>query len=152
LVITDARAPLPHIESSLARRILIVDDYPLVAESLMRVLALAGHQVRIAYDASAALEVISAFEPEIIVLDIGLPGMNGYDLAKHIREQKASNFVTLIAATGYGQNEDRHKALEAGFDHHMTKPVDCAALLQLIESTQRKSRGRESTSPLLSPA
>jgi CheY-like chemotaxis protein len=151
-VATTARTPLPHIESSLARRILIVDDYPLVAESLMRVLALAGHQVRTAHDAPAALEVISAFDPEIIVLDIGLPGMNGYDLAKHIRVEKASNHVTLIAATGYGQNEDRHKALEAGFDHHLTKPVDCGALSKLIESTQRKPRGRGSTSPFLSPA
>jgi signal transduction histidine kinase/DNA-binding response OmpR family regulator len=143
---------VPCVERPVARRILIVDDYPLVAESLMRVLALAGHQVRIAHDGPAALEAIPTFQPEVIVLDIGLPGMNGYDLARQIRSEAASNSVTLIAATGYGQTDDRRRAHEAGFDHHLTKPVDCAALLELIEMTRIKPRGQESSSPLLSTA
>ena len=105
---------MPHMETAVARRVLIVDDYPVVAESLMRVVALAGHNVRIAHDGSAALEAISTFQPEVIVLDIGLPGMNGYDLARRIRGETASNPVTLIAATGYGQTEDRHRAHEPG--------------------------------------
>ena len=121
-----------------------MDDYPVVAESLMRVVALAGHNVRIAHDGSAALEAVSTFQPEVIVLDIGLPGMNGYDLARRIRGETASNPVTLIAATGYGQTEDRQRAHESGFDHHLTKPVDYAALLELIESTRGKPQGQES--------
>jgi CheY-like chemotaxis protein len=137
-------------ETCVARRVLIVDDYPLVAESLRRVVALAGHDVRVAHDGPAALEAISTFQPEVIVLDIGLPGMNGYDVARQIRGSTASNPMTLIAATGYGQTEDRHRAQNAGFDHHLTKPVDCAALLELIEST-RKPQSRESGSKLLSP-
>ena len=148
----DSRHPVPTVESTPPRRILIVDDYPLVAESLMRVLALAGHTVRIALDGSAALEVLAGFRPEVIVLDIGLPGMNGYDLARRIRSETASNPVTLIAATGYGQTEDRQRAHEAGFDFHLTKPVDCIALLELIESTRTRRQGHESSPPILSPA
>ena len=151
-VAPSARPSVPHVEAPVARRVLIVDDYPVVAESLMRVLALAGHDVRIAHDGPAALEVISTFHPEVIVLDIGLPGMNGYDLARQIRVETASNPVTLIAATGYGQTEDRHRAHNAGFDHHLTKPVDCVALLELIESIRSTPQSQESSSKLLSSA
>ena len=86
------------------------------------------------------------------MLDIGLPGMNGYDVARHIRNDPAARQATLIAVTGYGQNEDQRRAHEAGFDHHLTKPVDCAVLLQLFAAKAAKPRGYGSPSPLLSPA
>jgi CheY-like chemotaxis protein len=152
-VTAEVRPAVPHVESSLARRILVVDDYPIVAESLKRVLALAGHNVRTAHDGSAALEVLTSFRPEVIVLDIGLPGMSGYDLARQIRELTASSPVILIAATGYGQSEDRDRAHQAGFDHHLTKPVDCVGLLELIESTRGSKRhGQAPAATILSPA
>jgi signal transduction histidine kinase/DNA-binding response OmpR family regulator len=140
------------VEISAPRRILVVDDYPRVAESLMRMLALAGHQVKIALDGPGALEEVSAFQPEIVVLDIGLPGMDGYEVARHIRLDPRSRQLILIAVTGYGQREDQLRAHQAGFDHHLTKPVDCAALLELIASPFGKPGGHESVTPLLSPA
>ena len=134
-----------------ARRILIVDDYPRVAESLMKILALAGHQVRIALDGPTAVEEASTFQPEFVVLDIGLPGMDGYDVARHIRNDPAARQATLIAVTGYGRRgPSPHTG--AGFDHHLTKPVDCAVLLQLFAAKSGTSRAYGSSSPRLSSA
>ena len=147
-----ANPRVPDGTPSHARRILIVDDYPRVAESLMKMLALAGHQVRIALDGPSAVEEALSFQPEFVVLDIGLPGMDGYDVARHIRNDPAARQATLIAVTGYGQKEDKLRALQAGFDHHLTKPVDCAVLLQLFAAKAAKPRGCGSASPLLSPA
>ncbi len=135
-----------------ARRILVVDDYPRVAESLMKMLALAGHDVRIALDGPTAVEEASSFRPEFIVLDIGLPGMDGYEVARQIRNDPASRQATLIAVTGYGKKEDQLRAYQAGFDHHLTKPVDCAVLLQLIGAKGASPREHGSPSALLTPA
>jgi signal transduction histidine kinase/DNA-binding response OmpR family regulator len=147
-----SRPAAPELESSPARRVLVVDDYPRVAESLMKILALAGHEVKVAFDGPGALEEVAAFQPDVVVLDIGLPGLDGYQVARHIRNDPAYPHMTLIAVTGYGQKEDQRRAREAGFDHHLTKPVDCAALLELIGSQSGKLGGSESTSPVLSPA
>jgi signal transduction histidine kinase/DNA-binding response OmpR family regulator len=135
-----------------ARRILVVDDYPRVAESLMKMLALAGHEVRIALDGPTAVEEASTFRPEFIVLDIGLPGMDGYEVARQIRNDPACRQATLIAVTGYGKKEDQLRAYQAGFDHHLTKPVDCAVLLQLIGAKSTLPREHGSPSALLAPA
>jgi signal transduction histidine kinase len=148
----ERRLDARDVETSAARRILVVDDYPRVAESLMRMLELAGHEVKIALDGPAALDEVSAFQPEIVVLDIGLPGMDGYEVARHIRREPRSRQLTLIAVTGYGQREDQLRAHQAGFDHHLTKPVDCAALLELIASPSGKPGGQESAAAILSPA
>jgi signal transduction histidine kinase/DNA-binding response OmpR family regulator len=135
-----------------ARRILVVDDYPRVAESLMKMLALAGHEVKIAFDGPTAVEEASTFRPEFVVLDIGLPGLDGYEVARKIRNDPASRQATLIAVTGYGKKEDQQRAHQAGFDHHMTKPVDCAVLLQLIAAKSALPHEHGSPSPRLARA
>jgi signal transduction histidine kinase/DNA-binding response OmpR family regulator len=149
---SQSQPPARPLENLPPRRILVVDDYPRVAETLMKMLALAGHEVRIALDGPAALEEFSTFQPEVVVLDIGLPAMDGYEVARQIRNAPNSPAVTLIAVTGYGQQDDRRRSREAGFDHHLTKPVDSVALLELIASNGGNPDGHESSSPLLSPA
>ncbi len=118
------------------RRILIVEDYPAVAESLMRMLHLGGHDVRIARDGPSALEELTAWPPEIVLLDIGLPGMDGYAVAHSIRSRPGGESIVLIALTGYGQDEDHRRSRECGFDHHLTKPVDPATLFSLIATVR----------------
>jgi signal transduction histidine kinase/DNA-binding response OmpR family regulator len=114
------------------RRILIVDDHPDVTRSLARLLRLSGHEVRTSLDGPTALEELASFRPEIVLLDIGLPGMDGYEVAQSIRKQPDSGSLVLIALTGYGQDEDRRRSREAGFDHHLVKPVDPDALLSIV--------------------
>jgi signal transduction histidine kinase/DNA-binding response OmpR family regulator len=120
------------------RRILVVDDYPSVADSLMKVLHLGGHHVKIAHDGPSALEEVSIDRPEIVLLDIGLPGMDGYEVAQRMRNLPGMEAIILIALTGYGQEEDRRRSTEAGFDYHLTKPVDATALLRLLSSARGK--------------
>src|SRR5262249_50305150 len=114
------------------RRILIVDDHPDVTRSLARLLRLSGHEVRTALDGPTALGELSSYSPEIVLLDIGLPGMDGYELAQSIRKRPGTESIVLIALTGYGQDEDRRGSHEAGFDHHLVKPVDPDALLSMV--------------------
>jgi CheY-like chemotaxis protein/anti-sigma regulatory factor (Ser/Thr protein kinase) len=115
-------------------RILVVDDNVDSAESIALLLELSGHQVRMAHDGPTALEVAGSFRPEVIVLDIGLPGMDGYEVARRLRHGGAMREALLIALTGYGQEEDRKRSQAAGFDHHLIKPVDTVVLQNLIAS------------------
>lgn len=110
-------------------RILVVDDNADAAEMLADVLDSFGHQVRIAHDGPSALEGVLEFEPDVVLLDIGLPGMNGYEVARAMRRSGQTE-LRLIAVTGYGQEEDRRLSREAGFDAHLTKPVDIRLLEQ----------------------
>jgi signal transduction histidine kinase/DNA-binding response OmpR family regulator len=114
------------------RRILIVDDHPDVTGSLARLLRLSGHEVRTAPSGPAALEELPVYRPEIVLLDIGLPEMDGHEVAQLIRKQPGMESIVLIALTGYGQDEDRRRSREAGFDHHFVKPVDIDALLSVV--------------------
>lgn len=114
-----------------SRRILIVDDNVDAANALAILLKLEGHETEAAYRARDAIERASAFNADVVVLDIGLPEMDGYTVAEHIRARH--NGVHLIALTGYGQPEDIERAYARGFDHHMTKPADPTALLRLID-------------------
>src|SRR5207302_1843494 len=116
------------------RRILVVDDNKDAAESLALLLQLARHEVQIALDGSAALEVARTFRPEVVLIDIGLPDMNGYEVARHLRNWPELAGARLVAITGYGQEEDRRLSLEAGFSQHLTKPVDPEELLRLLET------------------
>lgn len=115
-----------------ARRVLVVDDNIDAAESLAMLLSMDGHVVRTAYDGPAALETAGAFQPEAVVLDIGLPGMNGYEVARRFRAQPGFAKTLLIALTGYGLTEDRRLANDAGINHHLTKPADIAAINELL--------------------
>jgi signal transduction histidine kinase/CheY-like chemotaxis protein len=110
------------------RRLLVVDDNVDAATSLSFLLGRLGHDVSTAYDGLEAVQAAAAFRSDIVLLDIGLPKMNGYEAAREIRRQPGGNNVILIALTGWGHEEDKRRAVEAGFDHHITKPVDVRAL------------------------
>jgi signal transduction histidine kinase/DNA-binding response OmpR family regulator len=125
-----AKQPVP----AAARRIMVVDDERISAISLGRLLTLMGHEVRTAHDGLEAVGVAEAFRPDVVLLDIGLPKMNGYDVARKVRQQPWGQGMVLIALTGWGQEADRRRAREAGFDHHLVKPVDPATLTQLLRS------------------
>jgi signal transduction histidine kinase len=114
------------------RRILAVDDNRDAADSLALMLQMMGHETHTAYDGLEAVQAAATFRPELVLLDIGLPNMNGYDVARQIRQQPWGNGLALIALTGWGQEEDKRRAFEAGFDHHLTKPVEAAALERLL--------------------
>ncbi|MHB1037730.1 MAG: response regulator [Pirellulales bacterium] len=129
---SSAHAPDSAPGTSPARRILVVDDMVDLAEGLAMVLRLPGHDVRVAYNGPAALETARAFRPQIVLLDIGLPRMNGYEVARRLREQAGAEKIVLVALTGYGQEEDCRRSHEAGFDHHMVKPPDPEELLNLL--------------------
>jgi two-component system CheB/CheR fusion protein len=113
-------------EAARALRILIVEDNHDTAEALARVIELWGHRVEVTFDGSAALGVAAAFEPEVIVSDLGLPGMDGYQLARGLRRRATGEPTVLVALSGYGRDEDKRRSLEAGFDYHQVKPLDLA--------------------------
>jgi CheY-like chemotaxis protein len=115
------------------RRILVVDDNVDAARSLAEVLRSLGHRVAAAHDSHQALALAQADWPDVFILDIGLPDIDGYALARRLREDANARGATLVALTGYGQAHDRVLARSAGFDHHFVKPADLAALLEIIE-------------------
>jgi signal transduction histidine kinase/DNA-binding response OmpR family regulator len=117
-----------------SRRVLVVDDNRDAAESLALLLSVAGHQTRVCHDGPSAVAAAAEFRPEAVLLDIGLPGMDGYEVARRLRAEPAMPRALLIALTGYGQLEDQRRAHEAGFDHHLVKPADLDALAALLAS------------------
>lgn len=122
-----AERPAPR-----SRRVLVVDDNRDSADSLELLLQINGFDARAVYDGEAALAAAAEFRPAVVLLDIGLPKRNGYETARAIREQPWGRDMILIALTGWSQSEVRESALEAGFDRHLVKPVDPAALLALL--------------------
>ena len=134
--VTDTAAPPAVVAAApaMGRRILIVDDNEDGAESLALLLQVAGHETHMAHDGLAALEAAERLHPDAVLLDIGLPRMNGYEVCSRIRKAPWAKNVVLVALTGWGQEEDRHRSREAGFDAHMVKPVDFDALLNLVAS------------------
>ncbi len=121
-----------RVQREIKHRILVVDDNKDAADSLAMFLQIKGHDVRTADDGLAAVQEAEAFQPGVILLDIGLPTMNGYKVAERIRQERGET-VLLIALTGWGQQEDRQRSQEAGFDHHLTKPVDFDSLSRLLD-------------------
>lgn len=115
-------------------RILVVDDNIDAAESLRMMLRLSGHEVQTAYDGLEAIQAAAAFRPDLVLLDIGLPKMNGYQVARHIREQDWGKHIVLIALTGWGQEDDKKRSTDAGFNFHLTKPVEPVALEKLVSA------------------
>ena len=123
-----SRAILPR------QRILVVDDNVDAAESLWMILDFLGAEARIANDGPQALEIFESFRPDVVLLDIGMPGMDGYEVARRMRKRLNGDPVRLVALTGWGQENDRRRAHEAGFDHHLVKPAEVAALKTLLAS------------------
>jgi signal transduction histidine kinase len=128
-----------------SKRVLIVDDNIDAADSLALVLELDGHVARPVYSAREALELAVAFKPDVMLLDIGLPEMDGYEVARRVRAQPRLERVRLIALTGYGQVEDLHRAREAGFDDHLVKPVDFATLARSLAGLSAGTGGRRAS-------
>ncbi len=124
-----------HGASGKPARVLVVDDNVDTARSIARLLRLLGHNVEIAHDGPTAIEAARAFRPEVLLLDIGLPAMDGYEVARRLRAEDCGKEARIIAITGYGQEEDRMRSRDAGFDHHLIKPVDFSSLVTLLAGT-----------------
>jgi len=114
-------------------RVLIVDDNRDAADSMAFALQYAGHAVATAYSGAEGIERASVFEPDVVLLDLGMPGLNGFEIARRIRQQPWGATLALIALTGWGQEQDRRRTKEAGFDAHLTKPVSATELLKTLE-------------------
>jgi len=113
-------------------RILIVEDNVDSADTMQMLLAISGHEARTAYDGASALQLAREFKPEVVLCDIGLPGKDGYQVARELRELPETRSALLVALTGYGHDEDRQRAVEAGFDAFQVKPVEPDALQALL--------------------
>ena len=122
-------------------KVLVADDNRDAADSLAILLEGDGHQVRKAYDGTAALETAREFRPDVALLDIGMPGLSGYEVAQQVRAEEWGDEMVLIALTGWGQSQDKARALSAGFDHHVTKPVEPERLQVLLSTGRRKAAG-----------
>jgi PAS domain S-box-containing protein len=122
-------------------RILVVDDNRDAADSLAMLLGLQGHQVRVAYAGVEALEMTTSYAPDVVFLDIGMPGMDGFEVARRIRQQPGLANVVLVALTGWGQQADRSRTAEAGFNHHLVKPPDPKAVESILASLPKLING-----------
>jgi PAS domain S-box-containing protein len=127
-----AAAPRNVLQGSPSRRILVVDDNDETAESLVMLLRLLGHETEMANDGQAALAVAERFSPEVMLLDIGLPKVSGYDVCERIRRQPWGRQIVIAAVSGWGQDVDRKKSADAGFDYHLVKPLDFTLLLRVL--------------------
>jgi CheY-like chemotaxis protein len=119
-------------QPSAPQRILVIDDNSDVAEALARLLQDFGHEVQIALGGPDGLKTAAVFGPEVVFVDIGMPGMDGYEVARQLRRRTESKKSKLVALSGYGRDEDRRRSLEAGFDTHLVKPVDVKALTNVL--------------------
>ena len=120
------------------RRVLIVEDHADAAQTLATLVQLHGHEVRHARDGDTALKLIADYRPEVLLLDIGLPGMDGFEIARRMREAEATRTSLIVAISGYGQERDRRRALDCGFDHHFVKPVNPQALMALLRDSESR--------------
>jgi PAS domain S-box-containing protein len=126
------------------RRVLVVDDNCDAAQSLGMLLKVLGADVRVVYNGPDALEALASYKPDLVLLDIGMPGMDGHEVARRIRQRPEFQDVTLIALTGWGQEEDRRRSQTAGFDYHLIKPADMSALQTLLVTLEGDARGSRS--------
>ena len=115
-------------------RVLVADDSQDTARMMRVLLRGQGYEVKLAYTGHEAIEVAGGFRPEVVLLDLDLPGMDGYEVASRLRREECYRDATIIAVSGYGQEEDRRRSKEAGFDHHLVKPLDHDALLSLLSA------------------
>jgi signal transduction histidine kinase/ActR/RegA family two-component response regulator len=145
----DSRRRETPADVTLSQRVLVVDDNVDAANSLGTLLRLLGAEVEVAYGANAALETLKRYPADVAILDIGMSGMNGYELAKQIRANPAASDLLLIALTGWGQRSDQERAIAAGFDHHLTKPANLSMLQELIARGTRRRERRRDPAPAL---
>jgi PAS domain S-box-containing protein len=138
----EAHAHATDVAPVSPQRILVVDDNRDSADSLSLLLGLKGHHVRTAYDGTSAIEAARAFRPDVALLDIGLPGLDGYEVARRIRAEESIAQPALVATTGWGHAEDKRRAREAGFDYHMTKPISMEALERFLAGLQTAAPSR----------
>jgi len=123
---------LPLVAGAPLRRVLVVDDNHDAADSLGMLLQFLGAEVMVVHDGHAALAAIRSFKPAVVLLDLGMPGMNGLEVARRMREDPSTHGITLVALTGWGQREDRRRTSEAGFDYHLVKPADVGMLQSIL--------------------
>ena len=135
-----SNAPLPDRATLPQRRILVVDDTRVAVYTLGKLLEALGQEVLLAYDAETALQTAQVSQPDLVISDIGMPGMDGYELARQLRRLPELSSAVLVALTGYGQDSDRRRALESGFDAHLVKPVSVQDLQHLLESLPEIAR------------
>ena len=129
---TGGHLQLANTETKHFKRVLIVDDSEVQAKSLGMLLELMGHKVCVAFNGPSALRALADFHPDVALVDVGLPGMSGYEVARGIREQPQFRSIVLIAQTGWDREEDRERSREAGFDHHLSKPIDHQRLQEIL--------------------
>jgi CheY-like chemotaxis protein len=141
-VVTKSAVSLPATDtasqSSIPRRVLIVDDNRDSADSLAMLFEITGNKAFLAYDGVEALEAIEKHRPEVVLLDIGLPKLDGHEVCRRIREKAWGRDIVIIALTGWGQEDDRRKSEQAGFNGHLVKPVDYDRLLSLLAELTKK--------------
>ena len=123
--------PPRELVSQAGKRVLVVDDNVDTAQGLARLLRLRGHAVEVAFDGATALEMAGRATPQAVLLDLGLPGLDGFQVCERLRRDGCAN-VLIVAVSGYGQEEDRRRSREAGFDHHLVKPVAIEELARLL--------------------
>ena len=147
-----APAPAPDTAppAENGRRVLVVDDNVDAAQSLALLLEMSGHEVHLAYDGLSGVAAAIAYQPEVVLLDIGLPELDGYEVARRIRRQHALRSIRLVALTGYGQDTDRQRSLEAGFDHHLVKPANFAEIKNILGTFAFQPRAADG--PALHPS
>ena len=133
----DASGPVSDPRAAAGFRTLIVDDNQDAANSLATLLSIQGHEVQVAYHGVGALEIVKTFTPDLVLMDIGMPGMDGYEVARRLRLQPRLANTVLVALTGWGQHEDRRRTAEAGFNHHLVKPPEPSALEAIVAAIRR---------------
>jgi len=129
-------APRPAVtetpEARVSRRVVVIDDNAQNANAMRRLVKALGGDCRVAYDGEAGVGEVVSFQPDLVFVDIGLPGIDGYEVARRLRRRPELSGLLIVAVTGYGQDSDRQRAREAGFDHHLVKPLDLEALRRLL--------------------
>lgn len=142
LMSPDPRASAPSAaDSGSPRRVLVVEDNPDGLETLMALLEMLGHQVAGAPDGRQAVQKAAEFQPQVVLLDLGLPVMDGFEVARTLRQDTRFEDVFIAALTGWGADNDRRRTADAGFDAHLTKPVDLPALEAVLARSQRIAHG-----------
>lgn len=145
--VNESNASQRSMPAASAMRVLIVDDNADAAEMLGLAMNELGRDIRIGYDGASALQIVESFEPQPAVLDIGLPVMDGYELAQHLRQRAGVATLRLVALTGYGQKSDIERALQAGFDEHIIKPIDLGSLGELLARSIADTQSASSLRP-----